>query len=73
MEVLNPASYYVNVYAIPTFLTAVVLLFLAVLVLIRERGSVVGFVFGLMTIAVSVWLLAFSWMYSAANETVAFW
>ena len=69
----NPASYAVNPSAAPTLVTTVALLFLGLLVLIRERASFTSRLFALMTLSVSVWFFAFSWMYCAIDERVALW
>ena len=69
----NPANYAINPSAAPTLVTTVALLCLGLLVLIREQASVASRLFALMTLSVSVWFFAFSWMYCATDERVALW
>jgi len=68
-----PAHYTFNVFAVPTFLTAVAVLVLAIAVVIRERNSLVSLVFCLLALSISVWLLSFSWMYAAVDASTALW
>jgi two-component system cell cycle sensor histidine kinase/response regulator CckA len=70
---VNPDHYLLSPVAIPTFITACALLVLGLVVLSRERPSPVPRLFFIMTLTVSVWFFAFSWMYCATNERVALW
>lgn len=66
-------DYQYNAYAIPPFFTSVVLLCLGLAVVLRERASPVSRILLLMLGTTSFWLFAFSWMYSASNESTAMW
>ena len=70
---LNSASYYFNLYSVPTLVTTAAILLLGLLVLIRERVSWVSISFALLTISVSVWLFTYSGMYSSRDESTALW
>lgn len=72
-QVLDPASYAFSIYAIPTFVSAAILLLLGLLVLVHERASRVSRLFALVTLVIGGWLFAFSWMYSTTSESVALW
>ncbi len=72
-QVFEIGNYTFSPYAIPTFVTTAAILFLGLLVLIREWGTPVSVLFFLTTLAIGVWLFAFSWMYCAANEQIALW
>jgi diguanylate cyclase (GGDEF)-like protein/PAS domain S-box-containing protein len=67
----DPFAYHLNPAAIPTALTAVGVLVLGLLVLIRERRSSVSLLFALVTILVFVWLAGMVAMYSARTPEVA--
>src|SRR6266566_4713238 len=70
---LDPASYAFNLYSIPTLVTTAAILLLGLLVLVRERISVVSISFAMLTLAVSIWLFTYSWMYSSVEASTAFW
>jgi PAS domain S-box-containing protein len=72
-EVLNPSSYSFSLFSFPTLLTAVGILLLGLIVLVRERLSLVSASFLLVTIAVAIWLFGFSWVYSSTDARVAEW
>jgi PAS domain S-box-containing protein len=72
-SVLNPASYRFNPYAIPNFATAAAILLLGLIVLVRERASVVSRLFFLVTLTTGLWLFCFSWLYCAVKPDVAIW
>ncbi len=67
------AAYSLNPSAVPTALTAGAVLCLGLVVLIRERASLVSGLFLLVTLSIGIWLLAFSAMYCAHDPRVAFW
>jgi len=71
--VWDPAHYTVNVYAVPTLLTAAAVFLLAIAVVIRERASAVSLIFFLPALSISIWLFAFSWMYAAIDASAALW
>jgi PAS domain S-box-containing protein len=71
--IFDPMSYLFNLYAMPTFVAAAVSFFMGILILVHERASRVSFLFFLSTLAISIWLFCFSWMYSANEPRVAFW
>ncbi|HXO19810.1 MAG TPA: histidine kinase N-terminal 7TM domain-containing protein, partial [Thermoanaerobaculia bacterium] len=70
-SMLDPSSYAFNVCAVPTLATAGAMLLLAVVVLLRERGSREAGSFCLLAGAVSIWLACFSLMYLAVDGRVA--
>ncbi len=68
------ANYSYNVYAIPTAIASVAVLFLGLWVLIRERPSPVSISFFLITFVMSIWFFAFTWMYCATSaDTALIW
>jgi len=73
MFVVHGTQYTASVYAIPTLVTAVATLLLGLVVLFREHGSRVSILFGLVTLTIGAWLVAFSFMYCAVEEGVALW
>ena len=68
-----PPHYSFNVYAVPPAVTALALLLVGVVVLIRERASRVSVAFLFIMLAVSVWLSGLAGMYCATNEGDAIW
>ena len=70
-EILDPASYAFNAYAIPLLATMVAMLLLGVFVLFRERGSREAVCFSLVAGSISIWLGCFSVLYLAVDERVA--
>jgi signal transduction histidine kinase/PAS domain-containing protein len=73
-EVLNGQNYQASWYALPTFLTASVLLAMGFMVRGREQRSRVSTSFCMMTATGAIWLCSYSLMYCALSETVAiFW
>ncbi len=73
LDALDPSHYFLNIFSIPTFLTTLAILLLGVLVLVRERISVVSVCFSVLTLTVSVWLFTYSWAYSSLDEGTAYW
>lgn len=69
----DPASYSFSLYAVPTLITAAAILLLGLLVLVRERVSLVSVSFALVTGAVSIWLFATSLVYCSTDPSVALW
>jgi diguanylate cyclase (GGDEF)-like protein/PAS domain S-box-containing protein len=63
--------YFFSIYAVPTFVAAAAIFLLGGAVLFYERGRKVGRLFFYMTLAVSLWLFSFSWMYCAVEEGMA--
>ena len=73
-EVLNGQNYQASWFALPTFLTASVLLAMGFMVRGREQSSRVSTLFCMMTATGAIWLYSYSLMYCALSETVAiFW
>jgi PAS domain S-box-containing protein len=70
-ELLNPANYSFNPYAIPMLVTGVALIALGFIVLVAERTSRVSLSFFIMTGIAGIWLFCYSFMYGAATESVA--
>jgi PAS domain S-box-containing protein len=72
-HLLDTALYLLNPLAIQTLSVALGVLCLGIYALGRERDSPVSVVFFLLTLAIAVWLFAFTWMYSAKEESLAMW
>ncbi len=72
-HVVSLADYQLSIYSIPTLITTVAILLLGILVLVRERVSLVSLSFALVTLVVSVWLFGFSMMYSSPDSESALW
>jgi len=73
-EVLNAQNYQSNMFALPPFITASILLALGFMVRDREQRSGTTAAFFVMTATAALWLFCYSLMYCAANATVAiFW
>src|SRR6185295_3589105 len=73
-EVLNAQNYQSNLFALPPFITACILLALGFMIRDREQRSRVTATFFVMTATAALWLFCYSLMYCAASETVAiFW
>jgi hypothetical protein len=70
---IDLGQYQLNPYSAPPLFTCAILLCLGIAVLFRERGSPVSRAFFLMMATTGFWLFAFSWMYSASNESTARW
>ena len=70
---LHSTNYQFSFYAMPTLVTSVGTLLLALLVLSDERFSLVSVSFLLVGLAITLWLGAFTFMYLAADEPVALW
>jgi hypothetical protein len=67
----NLPNYTFNPYAIPTLVTGMAIISLRFFVLVGERNSRVSLGFFVMTLTAATWLLSYSIMYCAANESVA--
>jgi diguanylate cyclase (GGDEF)-like protein/PAS domain S-box-containing protein len=73
MAMTDAAAYGFSAYAVPTLLTAVLMLGFGISVLARRISAVSLTLFAL-TLAASVWQIAFTFMYCARNEAAAlFW
>lgn len=72
-QVLDPQGYTFTFYALPTLLTMSAVFLLGLFVLVREHISLVSVSFFMVTVAVSIWLFCFSWMYAANNAETANW
>ena len=73
-EVFNGQNYQASWFALPTFLTASVLLAMGLMVRDREQRSRVSTSFCIMTATGAIWLYSCSLMFCALSETVAiFW
>lgn len=71
-QVLDPVSYTLSVYSIPTAITMLSVLVLGVLVLVRERLSLVSISFSLLSLSLAFWFFCFTITYSSVNESAAF-
>jgi PAS domain S-box-containing protein len=72
-QILDPSNYAFSVYAVPTLVTMMAILLLGLFELSRDRVSLVSVSFFVVTLAVSIWLLAFSWVYLSTKADVALW
>lgn len=72
-QILDPASYSFDPYAIPLLVTALAVAALWLVVFHREKWSLVSLSFMLMAAAVVVWLLTLCATYSAVEPGVALW
>lgn len=73
-EVLNSQNYQSNLFALPPFITASILLALGFMVRDREQRSRTTAAFFVMTTPAALWLFCYSLMYCATNAAVAiFW
>ena len=71
VEILNPDNYQTSPFALPTLLTASIMLALGLRVLIGEHRSRVTISFFVMTTTAALWLSSYSLMYCALDERVA--
>ncbi|MEO5656947.1 MAG: histidine kinase N-terminal 7TM domain-containing protein, partial [Nitrospiria bacterium] len=72
-QLIDPAHYAFNPYAVPTFTAAAAMLILGLAVLIRERATLLSASFMVMAMTIAVWLVGFSMMYIAADQAVRLW
>jgi PAS domain S-box-containing protein len=72
-QVFDPAYYVFSIYSLPTLVTTLGILLLGMVVLFRERMSLVSVSFFVMTLTISTWLFCFSIVYSTHNSSVALW
>ena len=71
--ILDPSRYGFSPFAVPTLVTAALMLIFGASVLVRRMSRVAGAFFA-MTAAASLWLIAFTFMYCAKNaDTALFW
>jgi len=70
VEILNPDNYQTSLFALPTFLTASIMLALGLRVLIAERRSHVTISFFVMATTAALWLSSYSMMYCALNGAI---
>jgi PAS domain S-box-containing protein len=70
-ELFNLVNYSFNLYAVPSLFTGVAVISLGFFVLVGERRSRVSFSFFIMTVTAAIWLLSYSIMYCAVQESVA--
>ncbi len=60
-----------NLFAIPTLLTAIILIYISILVYYKNKTSPSGIQFSFFCIICSIWLSGFSGMYQSTDPTVA--
>ena len=70
-RLLDTASYAYNVYALPLFVCAFIALVLGFVIVIRDRGSRVGLIHFVETIAIGIWFVGFGLAYLATDASVA--
>ena len=63
--------FFFNPHAIPPFISGILLLFLGVVVLIRDRFSVASLVFNVLMLCGAIWLTSYAGMYSTSSEKIA--
>jgi diguanylate cyclase (GGDEF)-like protein/PAS domain S-box-containing protein len=68
--VFIPAAYHLNALSALNLATAVVITYLGVFVVVRDRYSPVSRAFFVMTLTGSVWLFCFAFLYGSPDETV---
>lgn len=73
LHVLDPANYTVNLFSAPPAIIAAAVLLLGILVLFRERASLLSISFLTITLVVGIWLFSLSWVYAAQEPAVALW
>ncbi len=72
--IFKPEAYAFNPHAMATLLTGLVGALIGILTLSRERGSRVALPFGLVTLALTVWMFGATMMYlSQIAEVAEFW
>src|SRR5437763_9904411 len=73
LHILDSTRYGFSPFAMPTLVTAALMLVFGASVLVRRPSRMAGAFFA-MTAAASVWLVAFTFMYCARDaETALFW
>jgi len=73
-QILNPANYYFNLYAIPPLIVGFTMFLLGLFVFLQNRKSVNNFSFFLLMLIASIWLFGSSLTCFAKNEwTMQFW
>ena len=70
-EVLNPASYGFNPYALPPLLVGALIFLLGLFVLTRDRLSTSSLTFHALCSLIAVWLLCFSMVFFSGNSEAA--
>ncbi|GBD96477.1 MAG TPA: response regulator [Nitrospirae bacterium] len=71
MQIFDLSYYAFNIYAVPPFVTSVLILLLAITVLVSERFSRISLSFFLMIIPVFLWLFLFSLVYCSTDKATA--
>ncbi len=72
-HVFDSANYTLNIFAVPTFVTAAAVLILGAYCIVHERFSFISSLLFFMSLSVSEWLFSFSFMYCAKGPNVALW
>ncbi len=68
LQILNPANYSLNGYAVPMLVVGVSIALLGLFVLVREHGSLIGMLFLLMGLSTSLYLSATGVNYASHND-----
>ncbi|MGC1455471.1 MAG: PAS domain S-box protein, partial [Nitrospirota bacterium] len=68
LQVLNPANYSLNGFAMPMLVVGVAIALLGLFVLVREHGSLIGILFLLMCLSASLYLAATGVNYASHND-----
>ena len=71
LQVLNPANYSLNGFAMPMLVVGVAIAALGLFVLLRERGSLIGMLFLLMCLSVSLYLTATAVSFASLDDNLS--
>ncbi|OGX23578.1 MAG: hypothetical protein A3J51_01260 [Omnitrophica WOR_2 bacterium RIFCSPHIGHO2_02_FULL_45_21] len=70
-ELLNPANYFLNPYAIPTLLVSILILSIGLFVLKQNKNSIINTAFFYKCLAMGFWLFSISFVYSSNKPELA--
>ena len=70
-EAINPDSYFLNFYALPTFLVSTLILATGLFVFLQNRRSPANVSFFLLCLCINLWLYGISMTYCSRNASVA--
>jgi diguanylate cyclase (GGDEF)-like protein/PAS domain S-box-containing protein len=74
MSIFEPARYSFSLFSLPTFVTAILAIFLGGVVFFKEKASRASLAFLGMTLSISIWLTCRSLLYVSLDENTAlFW
>lgn len=70
-ELLNPSNYFLNPYAIPTFLVGALMLSIGLFVLRQNKNSIINIAFFYKCLAMGFWLFSIFFVYSSNKQELA--